>query len=583
VRRPVRFLRRSVVPLTALAVLLGTVSMARAAVTATGTATGPAALPAATTVPLEGIDVSNWQGTIDWTKVYAAGKRFAIMKATEGTTFTDAYYSVNHASARAAGLWTTAYHFAQPSTTAGDAVAEADHFVSVAKLQSGDLIPALDLEVTGSLSPAALQGWVATWLGEVTAKLGVHPMIYTSPNFWKNAMSDTTWFALNGYRVLWVAHWGVTSPTVPAQNWAGHGWTFWQYSDTGTVPGIAGRVDLDRYNGTDLTPVSYSAFNATLPASIALKQGHVTGATLSLSRVNFPGPITLSLAGLPARVTATFSANPATGGSSSITFTAAGAPTPALIGSYPLTVTATGTGAAGSLTRIVRTTLSVTDGMPPIVTAPASSLYAPGQMGTTSISIYNHWSATDPSGIAGYRLEGQVNDGSWVSVNPPAALTTGITRPMGFGLYYRYRALAIDRNGNWSAWATGRTIRPLLVQQNYSSIGYAGSWWASSSSVASGGSICSSRTAGSSVSYAFWGSSLAWIAARAPDRGSARIWIDGVYAATISLWAPTYQARSIAFARNFVTNGTHSIRISVVGTSGHPRVDVDAFAFTRLS
>ena len=48
------------------------------------------------------------------------------------------------------------------------------------------------VEVTGSLSPAALQAWVAAWLGEVTAKLGVHPMIYTSPNFWKNAMSDTT-------------------------------------------------------------------------------------------------------------------------------------------------------------------------------------------------------------------------------------------------------------------------------------------------------------------------------------------------------------------------------------------------------
>ena len=72
-RRSVRFLRRSVVPLTVLAVLLGTVSMARAAVATTGTATSTAILPAATTVPLEGIDVSNWQGTIDWTKVANAG------------------------------------------------------------------------------------------------------------------------------------------------------------------------------------------------------------------------------------------------------------------------------------------------------------------------------------------------------------------------------------------------------------------------------------------------------------------------------------------------------------------------------
>jgi hypothetical protein len=71
-------------------------------------------------------------------------------------------------------------------------------------------------------------------------------------------MGDTTMFADQGYSVLWIAHWGTSSPTVPAGNWGGHGWTFWQYTSTGSTAGISGKVDLDRFNGSDLTPVSFN-------------------------------------------------------------------------------------------------------------------------------------------------------------------------------------------------------------------------------------------------------------------------------------------------------------------------------------
>ncbi len=82
-------------------------------------------------------------------------------------------------------------------------------------------------------------------------------MIYTSPNFWKTNMGDTTSFAAAGYRSLWVAHWTTApSATVPAANWGGTGWTFWQYTSDGTVPGISGRVDLDRYRYADFDRVS---------------------------------------------------------------------------------------------------------------------------------------------------------------------------------------------------------------------------------------------------------------------------------------------------------------------------------------
>ncbi|TMC62946.1 MAG: hypothetical protein E6J17_05685, partial [Chloroflexi bacterium] len=65
-----------------------------------------------------------------------------------------------------------------------------------------------------------------------------------------------TWFAANGYGVLWIAHWTTSAePSVPGGGWGGNGWTFWQYTSDGSVPGIAGRVDLNRYKGTDFTSV----------------------------------------------------------------------------------------------------------------------------------------------------------------------------------------------------------------------------------------------------------------------------------------------------------------------------------------
>ena len=181
------------------------------------------------------------------------------MKVTEGQTYVDPAYAANHAGARAAGLPASAYHFARPMSTRGDAVVQADWFVNSAALLPGDLVPALDLEQTGGLSVSDLQAWVGAWLGEVTAKLGVRPMIYASPAFWTSSMGDTTMFADQGYAVLWIAHWGTSSPTLPAANWGGHGWTFWQYTSTGSVAGISGNVDLDRYNGSDLTGVTFGS------------------------------------------------------------------------------------------------------------------------------------------------------------------------------------------------------------------------------------------------------------------------------------------------------------------------------------
>ena len=213
--------------------------------------------PVDRTITTEGLDVSHWQGTIDWAQVAAAGKRFVYMKASESTTYVDATYTRNRSGAEANGLVVGAYHFARPDTTPGDAVVEADHFIATAKWTSGDLQPVLDLEADGGLSSTALQAWVRTFLDHIYAETGVRGVIYVSPSFWSGRMGNSTWFAANGYQVLWVAHWTTgSSPTVPAGNWGSRGWTFWQYTSSGTVAGISGRVDLDRYKGTDLARVT---------------------------------------------------------------------------------------------------------------------------------------------------------------------------------------------------------------------------------------------------------------------------------------------------------------------------------------
>jgi lysozyme len=119
------------------------------------------------------------------------------------------------------------------------------------------IIPTLDLERTGGRSPTGLTNWTKAWLKRVHERLGVRAMIYVSPSFWRQNMDNTRWFADHGYHVVWVAHWSRTNPSVPASSWGGRSWTFWQYSTTGSVAGISGRVDLNRYRYAKLAAVRY--------------------------------------------------------------------------------------------------------------------------------------------------------------------------------------------------------------------------------------------------------------------------------------------------------------------------------------
>ena len=234
---------------------------------------------------VRGIDVSHWKGTIDWARVGAGGYRFAFTEATNGFV-ADPTYARNRAGAKRARMAFGAFHMARPSggsrsAVIADALAEADFFVSVAGPQTGELAPVLDLEQTGGLSAASLRAWTSAWLNEVWLQVGIRPTIYASPSFWRHAMRDASVFASSGSR-LWIAHWRVRAPRVPAANWAAAGWYFWQWTNCSRVRGIRGCVDGDRFRGSRIG----SAVMAPPPLSIqppTITGVPQTGQTLSTS------------------------------------------------------------------------------------------------------------------------------------------------------------------------------------------------------------------------------------------------------------------------------------------------------------
>lgn len=224
----------------------------------------------AATARAKGLDVSNYQGTINWTKVAKAGYRFAFGKATEGTSYNDKTYTRNRNGSEAAGLVFGAYHFARPggksfAGATASAIRQANHFLAIAQPQPGELPPVLDLEKTGNLSKQRLLGWTLAWLDQIYARTGVEPLVYTSPLFWKDKLGDSTAAAAGGTG-LWVAHWTSKSkPTVPAQNWDGISWKFWQWTNCVSVPGIKNCSDGDRMNGTKLASVTIDPYPLGVP------------------------------------------------------------------------------------------------------------------------------------------------------------------------------------------------------------------------------------------------------------------------------------------------------------------------------
>jgi lysozyme len=218
-------------------------------------------VPAVAGPKVPGIDVSKYQGRIDWRRVASRSPvRFVIMRSTLGNRYVDRRFRSNVAGASRNGLVVGAYHFAKPGPARWDAQAEANHFLSVARNAPGDVLPVLDIEDSGGLSTGQLHRWASRWLRRVHDITGVRAMIYSGNHFWRHSMGNTAWFARRGHP-QWVAHWYVPRPEVPGRRWGGRGWTFWQWSASGRIPGIRGDVDRDWFRGKDLSRATIASIH----------------------------------------------------------------------------------------------------------------------------------------------------------------------------------------------------------------------------------------------------------------------------------------------------------------------------------
>ncbi|MBJ6107873.1 glycoside hydrolase family 25 protein [Hymenobacter sp. BT523] len=186
---------------------------------------------------VHGIDVSAYQGRIDWPEVARNKVRFAFIKASEGATMRDQRFARNWKEARKAGVLCGAYHYFQPNR---DGQVQADLFARTVPLAPGDLPPVLDVEASNFHDVAVLRREVARWLRLIEAHYGVRPILYSNHSFYRRHLAGH----FDNYP-LWLAHYEVEKPAMPRNKWI-----IWQHSDEAYVPGIRGVVDFNVFQGS---------------------------------------------------------------------------------------------------------------------------------------------------------------------------------------------------------------------------------------------------------------------------------------------------------------------------------------------
>lgn len=186
----------------------------------------------------EGIDVSHYQGNINWDAV-AEGTpiSYVYLKATEGESLVDNTYERNIAEARRVGLSVGSYHFYRPNVQWEK---QFDNMVSVVRKEDQDLVPIIDIEHRGSVSEETFLSDLRSFVEQVTAYYGKKPLLYTYHNFYNRYLLG----AFKDYHFM-IARYRSDSPTLDD----GKDYIMWQYTSTGSIPGIRGHVDRSKIMG----------------------------------------------------------------------------------------------------------------------------------------------------------------------------------------------------------------------------------------------------------------------------------------------------------------------------------------------
>lgn len=188
---------------------------------------------------ISGIDISEWQGSINFRRVKRAGIRIVYMKATQGTDFVDPDFERNYRDAEKEHLKIGFYHYVT-AQNAAQAREEARFFASHIKGKIQHVRAAMDFEEFGDLTRTEIREIAIRFLEELGEAMGHRPVIYT------DASNASGTFADDRFREypLWIAEYGVSRPDME-NPW--HRWSGWQYTDQGRVAGISGDVDRDYF------------------------------------------------------------------------------------------------------------------------------------------------------------------------------------------------------------------------------------------------------------------------------------------------------------------------------------------------
>lgn len=203
-----------------------------------------AALPAALAIgpvsepTMAGIDVSVWQGEVDFAAVRESGIEAVYIRSSYGPQGVDRYLESHYRGAKAAGLHLGFYHFLIAQSEE-EAVAEARFFAGLIRPYDYDCRPVMDFETVRGMPRERVNAIAVAFLEEVERLTGHRPMVYCDAN---NA--SRVFDASVAAYPLWVAEYGPEEPNVTA-NWTA--WTGFQYTDEGQVPGVNGRVDRNRF------------------------------------------------------------------------------------------------------------------------------------------------------------------------------------------------------------------------------------------------------------------------------------------------------------------------------------------------
>ncbi len=239
------------------------------------------------------------------------------------------------------------------------------------------------------------------------------------------------------------------------------------------------------------------------------------------------------------------------------------------------TITATAIGLTAQLAVNV-----LPDTIPPAIDGtPVSRLTAQTTLTAKAVPLTVTWpAATDRGiGVASYEVQLSADGGSsWKGVKLEAP---GRPRALIYvtpGAVMRVRVRALDKAGNVGDWAQGLRFRVIAYQDASAKIAFRGTWKATKSAPNFGGSVRYTLKKGGTATFAFTGSQVAWVALKGPDRGSAKILVDGKAAATVDGRASRTVVRRILYVKLFTGTGRHEIVVKALGTSGRPRVDMDA-------